>query len=102
MPHMPVGFVWQAYSALASTLIQQGDLAISTTSLTEPPEQLGETLARPIKKLKGLVQSCALLEQVDSVISHSFSREEQIQTAFEMAMGSEPPMLDCVRAFYGR
>ena len=78
------------------------DLAVSTTSLTEPPKQLGEALARPFKKLKGLVQGCALLEQVDSVISHSLSREQQIQTAFEMAMGSEPPMLDCVRAFQGR
>jgi hypothetical protein len=97
-----IELVWQAYSALARTLIQQGDLAVSTASLTEPPEQLDEALARPFKKLKGSVQGCALLEQVESVIPHSHTMEQQIQTAFEMAMGSEPPMLDCVQAFYGR
>lgn len=97
-----IDFVRQAYSALAQTLTQQGDMAASTASLSKPPEQLDEALARPFKKLKGLVQGCALLDQVESIISHSPSVDHQIQTAFEMAMGSEPPVLNCVRAFYER
>ena len=96
-----IDLVWQAYSAMARTLIQQGDMAASIASLSQPPEQLDEALARPFKKLKGLVQGCALLDQVESIISHSPSTHHQIQTAFEMAMFSEPPMLDCVQAFYG-
>ena len=96
-----IDLVWQAYGAMAQTLIKQGDMAASTACLSEPPEQLDEALARPFKKLKGFVQGCALLDQVESIISHSPSVEHQIQTAFDMAMGSEPPMLECVRAFYG-
>ena len=97
-----IDLLWQAYSAMAQTLLQQGDMAASTASLSKPPEQLDEALAWPFKKLKGLVQGCALLDQVESIISHSPSVNHQIQTAFEMAMCNEPPMLDCVRAFYGR
>ena len=67
---------------MAQTLIKQGDMAASTACLREPPEQLDEALARPFKKLKGLVQDCALLDQIAAIISHSPSVEHQIQTVF--------------------
>ncbi|KAL3144839.1 hypothetical protein ABBQ38_001945 [Trebouxia sp. C0009 RCD-2024] len=74
----------QAYSALAQTLIQDGDMAAGTASSRKPPEQLEKTLARPAKKLKRLMQGSGLLDQVESVVSHSRSTEHQVQTAFEI------------------
>jgi len=97
-----MGIVLQAYHALADFLIKQGTMSASKHIITHPPQQLEETLLRPIKKLREMVQGAALAEQAQSLTSFCPSIEDQVCTAYEIAREWEPPMPACMLDFYGR
>ena len=86
----------QAYHEMADFLIGQATMLTSKHIISEPPVELEEKFLRPIKKLKGLVQGSALLDQAQSLMSFCSSAEDQVCTAYEIARQWAPPIPACV------
>ena len=86
----------QAYHEMADFLNRQGTMLTSKHTIPEPPAELEEKLCRPIKKLKGLVQGAALIDQVQSLMSFCSSTQDQVCTAYEIARHWAPPIPACV------
>lgn len=81
---------------MADFLVKQGTMSARKKCLREPPEQLEDTLLRPIKMLRGMVQGSAMVEQIQSVVMHCDSMEEKVATAYQMAREWEPAVPDCI------
>lgn len=92
----------QAYHEMAAFLTKQDTMLSSSRIIPEPPQELEEDLCRPIKKLRGLTQGAALVEQVHTLMSFCPSVEDQVCTAYQMAREWAPPIPACLSDLYAR
>lgn len=81
---------------MADFLLKQGTMSACKRYLREPPEQLEDTLSRPIKMLRGMVKGSAMVDQIQSVIMHCDTMEDKVPTAYQMAREWEPAVPDCI------
>ena len=87
---------------MARWLGLQTNWAMDRHFRSEPPQDIPDSLQRPLKRLREelLAESTSLVEDVSDVM-HLSGLDNALQFACEAAPAVLPSMPDCVKAWYG-